>query len=71
MRQRATYEWLIPIVFPLPREAARRSKGKQRMIQHSFSPGAAQPEARSRESARMRGTARMMKAPPPGAPPGA
>eukprot|EP00973_Karenia_brevis_P031447 4338612-Karenia_brevis.AAC.1 len=65
MRQRATYEWLIPVVFPLSREATRRSKGKQRMIQHSHSPGVAQPETRSRESARMRDTARMMKASSP------
>eukprot|EP00973_Karenia_brevis_P007042 955313-Karenia_brevis.AAC.1 len=71
MRQRATYEWLIPIVFPLAREAARRSKGKQKMIQHSFTPGVAQPKARSREAAAMRDTARMMNASSPGAPPGA
>eukprot|EP00973_Karenia_brevis_P079485 11030726-Karenia_brevis.AAC.1 len=45
MRQRATYEWLIPVVFPFARESTRRSKGKQRMIQHRHTPGVAQPEA--------------------------
>eukprot|EP00973_Karenia_brevis_P086896 12051534-Karenia_brevis.AAC.1 len=41
------------------------------MIQHSFTPGVAQPKARSRESAAMRDTARMIKASSPGALPGA
>eukprot|EP00973_Karenia_brevis_P063864 8877866-Karenia_brevis.AAC.1 len=71
MRARSTYEWLIPVVFPFARESTRRSKRKQRMIKSSHRPGVAQPAARTREAARMRDTQRMLKASPPGAPPGA
>eukprot|EP00973_Karenia_brevis_P065554 9112448-Karenia_brevis.AAC.1 len=71
MRQRSTYEWMIPIVFPVAREGKRRSKRTQRNIQHAHGSGEAQPMARSKHAAAMRDTARMMKAPSPGAPPDA
>eukprot|EP00973_Karenia_brevis_P018276 2509343-Karenia_brevis.AAC.1 len=71
MRQRSTYEWMIPVVDPLARESTRRSKGKQRSIQYAHGSGETQPKAQRKYAAAMRDIARMMKASSPGAPPDA
>eukprot|EP00973_Karenia_brevis_P008678 1174051-Karenia_brevis.AAC.1 len=62
---------MIPLVSPLARESRRRSKGKQRSIQHAHGSGVAQPRARTKHLTAMRDTARMMRASSPGAPPDA